>query len=111
MSLLRKAWQTWRQDRVLQLVTRNSGYLFSSNGISSVITAMQGFLAALLLGPADFAVLGMGITYASSINRLLSFRMGELVIKYSGQYLALGFGQWFQRLFDLPVSSAEARCT
>ena len=90
MSVLRKAWQTWRQDRLLQLVTRNSGYLFSSNGISSVITAVQGFLAALLLGPADFAVLGMVITYASSINRLLSFRMGELVIKYSGQYLALG---------------------
>jgi O-antigen/teichoic acid export membrane protein len=88
--MLRKAWQTWRQDRLLQLVTRNSGYLFSSNGISSVITAMQGFLAALLLGPSDFAVLGMVITYASSINRLLSFRMGELVIKYSGQYLALG---------------------
>jgi O-antigen/teichoic acid export membrane protein len=90
VSLLHKAWQTWRQDRLLQLVTRNSGYLFSSNGISSVITATQGFLAALLLGPADFAVLGMVITYASSINRLLSFRMGELVIKYSGQYLALG---------------------
>jgi O-antigen/teichoic acid export membrane protein len=90
VSLLRKAWQTWRQDRLLQLVTRNSGYLFSSNGISSVITATQGFLAALLLGPADFAVLGMVITYASSVNRLLSFRMGELVIKYSGQYLALG---------------------
>jgi O-antigen/teichoic acid export membrane protein len=88
--MLRKACQTWRQDRLLQMVTRNSGYLFSSNGISSVITATQGFLAALLLGPADFAVLGMVITYASSINRLLSFRMGELVIKYSGQYLALG---------------------
>ena len=90
LNVFRKAWRTWRQDRLLQLVTRNSGYLFSSNGISSVITAAQGFLAALLLGPSDFAVLGMVITYASSINRLLSFRMGELVIKYSGQYLALG---------------------
>jgi len=90
VSVLRKAWHTWRQDRLLQLVTRNSGYLFSSNGISSIITAAQGFLAAVLLGPADFAVLGMVITYASSVNRLLSFRMGELVIKYSGQYLALG---------------------
>jgi O-antigen/teichoic acid export membrane protein len=93
VSLLRQArqtWQTWRQDRLLQLVTRNSGYLFSSNGISSVITAAQGFMAAVLLGPSDFAVLGMVITYASSVNRLLSFRMGELVIKYSGQYLAVG---------------------
>jgi O-antigen/teichoic acid export membrane protein len=93
VSLLRQArqaWHTWRQDRLLQLVTRNSGYLFSSNGISSVITAAQGFMAALLLGPSDFAVLGMVITYASSVNRLLSFRMGELVIKYSGQYLAVG---------------------
>jgi O-antigen/teichoic acid export membrane protein len=90
VNVIRKAWQTWRQDHLLQLITRNSGYLFSSNGISSVITAAQGFLAAILLGPADFAVLGMVITYASSINRLLSFRMGELVIKYSGQYLAVG---------------------
>jgi hypothetical protein len=90
VSFLRKGVLAWRQDRLLQRVMRNSGYLFSSNTIGMVITAAQGFLAALLLGPANFGVLGMVVMYASSVNRLLAFRMGELVIKYAGQSLAKG---------------------
>jgi len=90
MIMLKGKIKAWRQDRLLQIVMRNSGYLFSSNTISMVLTAAQGFVAALLLGPADFGVLGMVIMFASSVNRLLAFRMGELVIKFGGSYLATG---------------------
>ncbi len=71
------------------MVIRNSGYLFSSNSISMVLASLVGLAAALLLGPVDYGVLGMITLFASSINRLLSFRMGELVVKYAGGALAL----------------------
>ena len=90
MSMLARWTRTWREDRVLQGVIRNSGYLLSSNTISMGLTSAQGILAALLLEPAAYGALGMVVLFASSVNRLLSFRMGEVVIKFAGQHLALG---------------------
>lgn len=85
-----KQWrQKWQQDKQLGIVIRNSGYLFSSNSISMVLSSLVGLAAALLLGPSDYGTLGMITLFASSINRLLSFRMGELVVKYAGGALAL----------------------
>ncbi|NPV75025.1 MAG: oligosaccharide flippase family protein [Anaerolineae bacterium] len=90
MSMLARWTRTWREDRVLRGVIRNSGYLLSSNTISMGLTSVQGILAALLLEPAAYGALGMVVLFASSVNRLLSFRMGEVVIKFAGQHLALG---------------------
>ncbi len=49
---------------------------------------MQSILSARLLGILGFGILGVVIEFSTNINRLLSFRMGELVVKYMGQYLA-----------------------
>lgn len=87
--MLSRLVRTWREDRVLQGVIRNSGYLLSSNTISMVLTSAQGILAALLLKPADYGALGMVVLFTSSVNRLLSFRMGEVVIRFAGHHLAL----------------------
>ena len=74
----------------MQKVIRNTGYLFSSNTIAMVLGSAQGILAALFLGPAGYGTLGMVIALATSMNRLFSFRMGELVVKFGGQDLAIG---------------------
>ncbi|MCC6146738.1 MAG: oligosaccharide flippase family protein [Anaerolineaceae bacterium] len=89
MSIRTRWTRIWRDDPILQRVLLNSGYLLSSNTISMGLTSVQGILAALLLEPAEYGMLGMVILFASSINRLLSFRMGEVVIKYAGHHLAL----------------------
>lgn len=88
MMAFRRLVTRWRNDRLLGRVIRNSSYLFSSNSISMVLTFLQGLLAAALLGVANYGTLGLIIAFASNVNRLLSFRMNELVIKYGGQYLA-----------------------
>lgn len=90
MSLKARLKTAWCEDRLLQQVLRNTGYLFSSSTISMGLTSLQGILAALLLGPSDYGLLGMIILFASSVNRLLSFRMGELVVRYAGGALAHG---------------------
>ena len=74
------------ENKLTRRIIKNSGYLFSATGISAAIGMLQGILVARLLGVNDFGILGIIILFTSVINRLISFRMGELVIKYVGQY-------------------------
>ncbi len=87
MTSLRETIRSWKQDNLVRKIVRNSGYLFIGNTLSSVV---QSVLTARLLGVLGFGIIGTVISFASNINRLLSFRMGELVGKYVAQYLAEG---------------------
>jgi len=71
MSLLRR----WREDELLLRVVQNSAHLFTSNSASLILTFIQGVLAARILGPAGFGLLGIVMSYAATLNGLLSFRM------------------------------------
>lgn len=71
---------------LIRRIIKNSGYLFSATGISAVMSMLQGILAARLLGPAMFGVLGSITTFTSTVNRFASFRMDELVVRYVGHY-------------------------
>jgi O-antigen/teichoic acid export membrane protein len=50
----------------------------------------QGVLAARLLGVEGAGYVGIITQFSSNINRLTSFRMGELVISYVGEFSANG---------------------
>ncbi|HVN56322.1 MAG TPA: oligosaccharide flippase family protein [Anaerolineaceae bacterium] len=88
-SVLAKAAGEWRKDLLLRRVTRNSSYLLASNVISAVLS----LVAAKLLGVASFGVLGTTIGFVTAINQLLSFRMGDLVVRYLGEAVAKGEGE------------------
>lgn len=90
MNFLNQAWHNWRKDRLLQSVVRNTGYLFSSNTIAMGLGMIQSIFAARLLGVTAFGIVGTITVFASTVNRLFSFRMGELVVKYVGEALAHG---------------------
>ncbi len=80
--------RTWWQDKLLRGVLKNSGYLFSSSTISAVLGLITSVLATRLLGLVGFGLVITVQTFASNINRLLSFRMSEVVVKYLGEALA-----------------------
>ena len=88
MLKLKRIFDDWKQDKLLGSIIRNTGYMFSSNSISMVLASVQGILAAIVLGPKDYGSLGLIVTLASNVNRFLSFRMGDLVVKYCGSFLA-----------------------
>lgn len=77
---------SWRQDLLLKRVMRNSSYLFASNAIGAVLS----IVTANLLGATGFGVLGGLTSFVTGINRLFSFRMGDVVVRYMGEALALG---------------------
>ncbi len=76
--------KTWGKDVALKKVVGNSAYLFGSQVISAILS----ILTANLLGVASFGELGVVISFVTNINRLLSFRMGDFVVRYVGGFLA-----------------------
>lgn len=76
--------KAWGKDVILKKVVGNSAYLFGSQAISAVLS----ILTANLLGVASFGALGVVIGFVTNINRLLSFRMQEFVVRYMGGFLA-----------------------
>ena len=82
MSVWQKAKDTLSKDNLLRQVLKNSSALLGSN----VITALFGFantvMVSRLLGPAGYGLVsGVIITFASNINRFLTFRMSEVVVQ------------------------------
>ena len=88
MSILQRLRSGLRDDPMMRRVLRNSGYLFSSNTLSAALGFVQGILVTRLLGDSGFGVLTTIIVFASNVNRLLSFRMSEVVVRYMGEALA-----------------------
>jgi len=85
MKFLGKWWHILKTDKLLQKILANSGYLLSSNVLSMGLSMLQSILAGRLLGVAGLGVVGTITAFASTLNRLFSFRMNELVVKYFGE--------------------------
>ncbi len=85
MKFLGKWWHILKTDKLLQKILANSGYLLSSNVLSMGLSIIQSILAGRLLGVAGLGVVGTITAFASTLNRLFSFRMNELVVKYFGE--------------------------
>lgn len=83
MTYLSRLYHSWTKDRLLGRIVKNSGLLFTSNAISAVLS----ILTANLLGVENFGALGIVISFVSNINRLLSFRMGDVVVRYMGEFM------------------------
>ena len=88
MNSWRQRFASWRADSILRRVVRNSGYLFSSTTISAVLSFVQGIFAVRLLGINGYGLaVGTIMLFASNVNRLLSFRMSEVMVKYLAEAL------------------------
>lgn len=77
-------------NEIIQRLAKNSGYLFSSSGLSAILSMVQGILVARLLGVEYFGILGAITLFVSVVNKLASFRMSELVVKYIGEFNVTG---------------------
>jgi O-antigen/teichoic acid export membrane protein len=85
---MRNTLRSWWQDKLLRGVLKNTGYLFSSNTISAALSMVNSIFATRLLGVDGLGLITTIQTFTSNINRLLSFRMSEVVVKHLGQALA-----------------------
>ena len=80
--------RSWWQDKLLKGVLKNTSYLFSSNTLSAALSMLNSIFVTRLLGMDGLGLVATVQTFTSNINRLLSFRMSEVVVKYLGQAIA-----------------------
>jgi O-antigen/teichoic acid export membrane protein len=90
---------------MIRRVIKNSGYLFSATGFSAALSMLQGILIARMLLPEKLGVMAVIITFTSVINKLASFRMGELVIKYVSHFTENGDDQRSAAVFKAAALS------
>jgi O-antigen/teichoic acid export membrane protein len=86
MNSLMERVRAFTGDRLLRRVVRNSTYLFASNFISAILS----IVTANVLGVKDFGALDIATQFVTNVNRLLSFRMGDMVVKYVSEALERG---------------------
>ena len=88
-SLFQKVSSGLREDALLRRVVRNSSHLFSSSAVSAVLSAIQAYFVVRLLDPDGYGLAtGIIMVFASNVNRFLSFRMSEVVVRYAGEAFA-----------------------
>ncbi len=90
MSFFNRLLAIWRTDPLLRRVVKNSSYLFSSSTLSVGLGALTSVFTARALDVPGLGIFGAITAFAAAADKLLSFRIGELVIKYAGQALAQG---------------------
>jgi O-antigen/teichoic acid export membrane protein len=88
VTIFQRLSATWKEDNLLRRIVRNSSYLFGSNVISAVLSFGQTIIAVRLIGVTSWGLVAIIQTFASNINRFLSFRMSEVVLKHLGPSLA-----------------------
>ncbi len=87
------------ESPLMRRIYKNSGYLFSATGFGAAISMLQSILVGRLLGVAGFGLLGTIIMFTSVVNKFVSFRMSEFVIKYVGRYQETGDPQRSAAIF------------
>jgi O-antigen/teichoic acid export membrane protein len=83
-----KTLRSWWQDNLLRTVLKNSGFMFSSNTVAAGLAFLNPVFITRLIGIEGLGVVAIVQTFVSNVNRLLSFRMSEVVVKYLGQAIA-----------------------
>ncbi len=80
MNLLNK----FTNDPLFTKIIRSSGSLLSNNTIALGLSVLQVMMTTRLLNPAGFGLLGVIMSFASTVNSIFSFRMSEVVVRYAG---------------------------
>lgn len=98
-SRLNQLIQKFFENELIRRIVKNSGYLFSSTVVAAAISMLQSILTARLLGVAAFGVLGVITMFTTVLNKVVSFRMSELIVKYVGQFSERGERQQAAAVF------------
>jgi O-antigen/teichoic acid export membrane protein len=87
MSFLSSLLSISPEDSALRRIVKNGGHLLSGNAFAAGMGFLQGIFATRLIGVTDWGLVSTVILFASNVNRLLSFRMSEVVVQRLGSII------------------------
>lgn len=100
----------WFQDDVFRRLFLNTGKLLSASGISDILGLVVVALTARTLGPANYGILALVLTYEATIGKLVSFNAWQAIIKFGSEVQHLEDKTSLKQLlkfgFLLDISSA-----
>ncbi|HML39167.1 MAG TPA: oligosaccharide flippase family protein [Bellilinea sp.] len=88
MNFVSSAWKAIQEDNLLKKIIRNTGYMLTSTTVTMALSLVQTVVVLRILSGTEYGILGAITTFVTNVNRLFSFRMGEVIVKYMGEYLA-----------------------
>lgn len=83
-----KAARAWSRDESLRARLTNVGHLLSGNFASGIISLGAIALTARAVGPHDYGILALALTFARAVERLVSFQTWQPIIKYGAEVTA-----------------------
>ncbi len=72
----------WRHEPQLRRRLANIGHVFTGNLAGSGIALLAVAVSARTLGPRDYGILALTITFARAVERLVSFQSWQPMIRY-----------------------------
>lgn len=85
-------------------MAKNVGWVVGSRGFSGVLSIAYLALAARALGPKEFGVFALILTYAQLIANFVQFQSWKGLIRYGAMHLTEGRSDKLNRLFGLTAS-------
>ncbi|MEO0271935.1 MAG: oligosaccharide flippase family protein [candidate division WOR-3 bacterium] len=77
----------WFQDDIFQRLLKNAGWVFSSNGITTLLGLVGAVFKARALGPEQFGLLAVIMAYSQVIGRFFTLQPWQALIKYGAKSL------------------------
>ncbi len=88
---------------ILQRMLRNTGKVLSGKGVGGVLDLAFLALAARALGPAEFGVMTLIVSYVQLVRGLAKFQSWQAVVRYGAHSLETGRIDGFHRLIAVTV--------
>lgn len=77
----------WFGDRSLKRLARNASFLFGAEGLVTLVSLVQFPLITRWLGPENYGLLGVVLSWVALVGQILSIPTWEVVIKYLSEFM------------------------
>jgi O-antigen/teichoic acid export membrane protein len=77
--------KTFAREKNLKSRLGNIGHLLTGNALTSLLGLVGFALTARALGPAEYGILALCLTYTSAVERLVNFQSWQPLIKFGAQ--------------------------
>lgn len=86
IEVLKNLYHRLVKSEVFRRIIKNSSYLLSATGVTMIFSIIQGVFIFRLIGPEGSGLLGAIQQFTNTANRLTSFRINEVIVRYVRQY-------------------------
>jgi O-antigen/teichoic acid export membrane protein len=107
---LRQMLRTFRRDDILRARLVNISHLLSGNFASAMIALVGVAIAARSLGPAQYGILALVISYGRVVERVMRFESWQPLIKYAAAIEGQNAKDDLRRLFAFGFRLDVAAC-